>query len=155
MTPVNYDFSKDLPIAIKTEEEVAAKFEEFYGHTVVRHDRTNKYDMLVKTAKKGKEFSVEVKEDFTCEETGNVGLEFHCRGKPSGIDVTQATHYVYKLHTKQGIRFYIIKTDKLKKMIVDRKYKRIVIGGDKDSGSMNYLFGLDVFVSQATEIFRR
>ena len=148
----NYNFSSDLKIAVITEQEIANLFREKYGHKVVSFSKDNRYDLLIETVR-GKVFTVEVKEDFTCEKTGNVGLEFSCRGKPSGVSVSEATHYVYKIHTPKGIRFFIIKTDTLKGMIKSGKYKAIVNGGDKDSSSLNYLFGLNVFISQATEIF--
>lgn len=152
MTVVNYDFKLDLPIAQKTEHEVSELFLKHYGHKTLGMCYTKYYDILLET-KKGKAFTVEVKEDFTCERTGNVGLEFECRGRPSGISVTEASHYVYKIHTLKGIMFFIIKTDDLKDMIAKHEYRRIVSGGDKGSNSMNYLFDLKVFTSHATQIF--
>ena len=152
MTAVNYDFKLDFPIAQKTEHEVSNLFYEHYGHKTLAICHTKYYDLLVET-KKGKTFTVEIKEDFTCERTGNVGLEFECRGRPSGIYVTEASHYVYKLHTPKGIGFFIIKTDELKTMITKHEYKTIVTGGDVGSFSRNYLFGLNVFTSHATQIF--
>lgn len=154
MTKPNYDFSKDLSIAIETEREIAEKFSLFYGHNVVSFCRDKRYDLSIVT-KKGKSFTVEVKEDFTCEHTGNVGLEFMCRGVPSGISASLATHYVYKVHCRGNkVRYFIIQTKILKNMIERRLYKRIVVGGDEDSSSMNYLFSLTTFSQFATEIFK-
>lgn len=142
----NYDFRKDLPIARKTEQEVAGILEKAYGlkiHTA--NNKDNRYDILGEN-KLGSKFTFEVKEDFTCERTGNVGLEFECRGKPSGIAVSQAEFYIYKLHTpKDGIEFYLFNTNFLKRMVEEERYFRIVNGGDEGSNSMNYLFKLDVF----------
>jgi hypothetical protein len=50
------------------------------------------------------------------------------------------------VHTKEGIRFVLHKTEELKRMIADKEYFRIVNGGDKGSNSMNYLFKYAVFV---------
>lgn len=139
-----YDFKKDLPVAKKSEREVAAILIELYDANILEYGDTNKYDILAII--KGKDFRFEVKEDFLCEQTGNVGLEFECRGKPSGIQVTEADLHVHKIHTKQGIIYVIHKTDILKRMIEEKKYFRIVNGGDKGSNSMNYLFKYKVFV---------
>lgn len=149
----HYNYQKDKRVANITESEIARNFESFYGHRVIRYEDTNRYDLEIET-KRGKVFTVEVKEDFTCEETGNIGLEFSCRGKPSGISTSVSSHYVYKVHCPDGkVRFYIIKTDDLKKMIARGTYSRIVRGGDKGSNSMNYLWPLATFIKSATQIF--
>jgi len=144
----NYDFKKDLPIAVETEKEVAKILEEKYNANILEFSHTNKYDILAEI--KNKKYTFEVKEDFTCEKTGNVGLEFRCRGKPSGIQTSQADFYIYKIHAQDGsIGFYLSKTSTLKKMIDDKKYFRIVNGGDVGSNSMNYLFKYETFINNA------
>jgi hypothetical protein len=90
--------------------------------------------------------TIEVKEDFTCEKTGNVGMEYSCRGKPSGISVSKAEYYIYKLHTKDGIVYVMHKTGILKNMIEEKKYFTTVNGGDKGSDSLNYLFKYNQFI---------
>ena len=136
----NYDFNKDLSIAKKTEEEVS-KILANKGAKIISFNNDNKYDILM--TYKGKRITVEVKEDFTCEKTGNVGLEYECRGKDSGISCSQADFYVYKIHQPDHqIKFYMMKTSDLKKLIKNRFYHRVVNGGDPGSNSMNYLFEL-------------
>jgi hypothetical protein len=136
----HYSFRDDFPIAQETEREVAKILEE-KGATILGFNDDNKYDISMEY--KGKKVTVEVKEDFTCERTGNVGLEFSCRGKDSGIACSKADFYVYKIHEPTGqIHFYMIKTDELKKLIHHKFYHRIVNGGDPGSNSMNYLFEL-------------
>ncbi len=148
----NYDFQKDLPIARKTEQEVARLLNEVYGLTIHNsNNRDNKYDILA--SKEGKQFTFEVKEDFTCERTGNVGLEFESWGRPAGIATSQADYYIYKLHTPaDGIAYFLFKTSTLKRMIAEKKYFRIVCGGDVGSNSMNYLFKLNVFAKEGKKI---
>ena len=142
----NYNFRKDLPIAQNTEHEIALLLTNLYGAEILEFSHDNRYDILAKMPANIGTFSFEVKEDFTCEKTGNIGLEFECRGKPSGIAVSQADFYIYKMHTPtNGIQIILISTNKLKRMIRENKYFRIVNGGDKDSNSMNYLFKLAVF----------
>lgn len=44
---------------------------------------------------------IEVKTDFLVSKTGNVAIEFECRGKPSGIKTTTADWWVIVLEGKQ------------------------------------------------------
>jgi len=140
----NYDYDKDIKIARDTEIEVSKLLIDKYRATILEFEHSNKYDILALV--NGKTFKFEVKEDFTCERTGNVGMEIKCRGKPSGINVTEADFYIYKLHTQDGIKFYLFKTSALKRMIENREFFTSVNGGDKDSGSINYLFRYDTFI---------
>jgi hypothetical protein len=140
----HYDFNKDLPVAKQTEKEVATLLSSVYKAQLLAVECTNKYDLLMSI--NGTNYSFEVKEDFTCERTGNVGLEFECRGKPSGIQTSEADFHVHKIHTKEsGIIFVLHRTSRLRELIDKRLYFRIVNGGDKGSNSMNYLFKYNIF----------
>jgi len=142
---VNYNFKKDILVAHRTEKEIALYLENRYGAKIISFENTNKYD--IKAEIRNRTITFEVKEDFICKTTGNVGVEFKCRGKDSGISVSLADYYIYKLHTSSyGIQYVLHKTDVLKDMINNRLYSRIVNGGDKGSNSMNYLFKYDAFV---------
>lgn len=153
----NYNFKADHKIAIKTEQEVADLIMKSNKHKIVsiEFNDDNRYDLKV-VLKDGDVLTVEIKEDFTCRKTGNVGLEFECRGRASGISVSQADVYLYKLHEPNGdIGFYIVETETLKKMIKDKIYSRIVTGGDPGSDSKNYLFKLTEFKKNARLYHRR
>ena len=140
----NYDFNKDLPTAKETEREVAKIIENAYDAKILKFEDTNEYDILANI--KGKDYKFEIKEDFMTCKTGNVALEFECRGKPSGIQISEADFYIYKIHSGNGTHFYLFKTSILKGMVAERKYFRIVNGGDKGSNSMNYLFKYETFI---------
>lgn len=148
----HYNFKKDLIEAKKTEKEVGNLLPKVKECEVIAYEDTNKYDILVLEGKgeNAKKTKYEVKEDFLCEFTGNVGLEFECRGKSSGIQTTEADYYVYKVHTKNyGIQIFQIPVSILKEMIEDKLYFRIVSGGDVNSNSKNYLFRYSTFVKNA------
>jgi hypothetical protein len=141
----HYDFKKDFPIAKETEREVAGYLNALYNAEILEFGNTNKYDIRARI--KGKEYTFEVKEDFIGERTGNVGLEYSCRGKPSGIETSQADYYIYKLHTQlNGIQIFMCRTTALKRSILEHKYIRTVNGGDPGSNSLNYLFKYNTFV---------
>lgn len=115
------------------------------GYTNINYNNDNRYDIKA-TNTEGKRVTFEIKEDFSCKKTGNVAVEFGCRGKPSGIETTQANYYVYKLHEPDGnINFYGTIVKELKKAIEEEKYFRTVSGGDKGSNSKNYLFDINDF----------
>jgi hypothetical protein len=141
-----YNYKKDLPVAQETQKEVAALLQKRYNAEILEYDNnTNEYDILALI--KGKRHTFEVKEDFTGEKTGNVGLEFECRGKPSGIQVSKADFHIYKLHTMEnGIQFVLHTTKGLRRMVSNCEYFRIVNGGDEGSNSMNYLFKYNIFI---------
>ena len=145
-----YSFYKDLPIAKKTEYEISKLIEKLYTGKTVEYRNDNKYDF--KTIINNKPFTFEVKEDFTCERTGNVGLEYESWARPAGISVSQADYYIYKIHTQNGIKVVLFRTTTLKNMVANKEYFRIVCGGDKGSNSMNYLFKLDVILNNGKVI---
>lgn len=89
----------------------------------------------------------EVKEDQKCAQTKNVGVEFMCCKKPSGISTSEADFYIYHVHTgyeSTDRKTLLIRTEDLKKAIQDRRYHRIVTSyrdGDHRPAD-NYLFYL-------------
>lgn len=140
----NYNFKEDLAVALVTEKEVAKILEKIYNAEIISFNNSNEYDILTKQGDKF--ITYEVKEDFSCSRTGNVGLEYHCRGKLSGISVSKADYYIYKVHTKnEGIQFFEYKTSILRDMVAKKLYWRDANGGDKGSNSWNYLFRYEVF----------
>lgn len=99
------------------------------GFKQISLNDNNAYDILVE--KDDKQFKVEVKQDFTCYKTNNIGVEYECRGKESGIMVSKADIYIYKIHQDpykvsmaknevnpaQGIKIIRVMKNKLKSCI--------------------------------------
>ena len=71
------------------------------GYKYVSKNRTKDYDL--KFIKDGKEYTIEVKQDFSCYRTGNIGVEYSCRGKDSGIITSKSDFYIYKVH--QNVKY--------------------------------------------------
>lgn len=165
----NYSFSKDLLRAKKTEIEFTqlAWSDEIGLFSLCPLDmeistgKNSDYDVKVIFGEDKESFSYtfEIKEDFYCKKSGNVAVEFECRGKSSGISVSKADFYVYKLHTapKGEIIWISVPREHLadvcQYMIEDSNCaKRIRHGGDKGSGTGMVLFSLGEFL-QLGEIF--
>ena len=78
---------------------------------------------------------IEVKSERNIwKDTGNVFVEFYCRGKPSGIATTEAKWWMINFCDDDEVRStIIISTKKLKTMVsIPQKY-RIVNGGDNNT----------------------
>ena len=146
----NYDFEKDFKIALSTEQEAVSLLKLIYEKcTFIRFNDDYRYDIVMKIG--AGLVTYEVKEDFMCEHTGNVSLEYESRGKLSGISVSEADYYIYKLHiSRTEIIFAIISSDILKEYIADKAFFRIVNGGDKGSNTLNYLFKYEKFIRKAS-----
>lgn len=76
--------------------------------------------------------TVELKTDYLALETGNVAVEFRCRGKASGISVSIADYHVFELHDgDRTLSYIVVATDELKH--IARKFYelgRTAKGGD-------------------------
>jgi len=69
-------------------------------------------------------------------ETGNICIEFRCRGKPSGIAVTQASWWVHVLADgDETVCMLLFPTAKLKE-IARRHLDNVVYGGDDNLSKM-------------------
>ena len=149
----NYDFKSDLPVAKKTEKDTSNILINKFDLKILGYNDDYRYDVLVET-KKGRKIKIEIKEDFYCEKSGNVALEYESRGFNSGISHTEAELYIYRIHEPNGkISYCCIKTSTLMKMITDKKYFRMVVGGDVGSDTKNYLFKLNIFKNNAEICF--
>ena len=72
--------------------------------------------------------------------TGNIAIEIRCRGKKSGISVTEAETWIHLLSYKNKIESgFILRTKFLKDKIVElhkNKKIKIVMGGDDNMSQM-------------------
>jgi hypothetical protein len=83
---------------------------------------------------KDSDLLIEVKTDRLAIKTGNIAIEYECRGKPSGIAATKADWWAIQ-YTDGAILF--IKTERLKE-ICRRLYKTSAnkSGGDDNASKM-------------------
>jgi len=82
-----------------------------------------------------------------CSKTGNVAIEFKCRGKPSGICSTKSDAIVYVIAND----IYIIKTQLLQVLILYLN-PTAVSGGDKGSDTGMYLLKKNDFIKKCYKI---
>jgi len=99
-------------------------------------------DWDVKIIKDNEAVYFEVKADKMAHRTGNIAIEYQCNKQPSGITATKADYWAYFIDETK--KYYLIPTYIIQEAIRDKKYNRIVKGGDGWRAEM-YLFSLDVF----------
>jgi len=129
-----FDFNQDLENGKEAEREFATVLIQRGQLKALSFNDDNRYDLAVLLSN-GVRFKFEIKDDMTASRTGNVGVEFECRGKPSGINVTEADYWVFRL---DGL-FYSVKTEDLRRLIERKAYWRIGVGGDTGSQTKIYL----------------
>jgi len=139
----NYNFKKDLILGNQG-EIIIKEFLESKGSKFIGLNNDNKYDLKMITD--NVETTYEIKTDVYCtptKDTGNMFIEFFCRDKPSGILTSQATWFI--MYYKYLNEAWFIKTDDLKKLVNENKFKVITNGGDKGSSTNGYLIPRKIF----------
>jgi hypothetical protein len=130
----NYDFKKDL-IEGQEGEETIISFLEGKGNTLVSRCDTKTHDTIMNV--KGVDTSYEIKTDVYPKDTGNIFIEFECRGKPSGIEVTTSDWFV--TYFKHYNEIWFIKTKTLRKLISENNFYTTSNSGDSGSNTKGYL----------------
>jgi len=136
------NFRKDIKLGEKGEQVVLNDLISM-GCSFVSDNKDNKYDLLIK--RNNKDIKYEIKTDVFCApgfDSGNIFIEIECRGKKSGVEVTEAEWFVTYFQFFNEI--WYIKTDDLKKLIEDNPF-HVGIGGDPGSKSTGYLIPREKF----------
>lgn len=134
----HYDFKQDLKEGHKG-ENIIANFLETKGFKFINDNNDNKYDIKMLN-RNNKEITYEIKTDVYCKpnrDTGNLFVEFECRGKSSGIMVTQADWFVTFYKNLNEIWF--IKSNVVKNLILSENFKETLFSGDSGSNTRGYL----------------
>lgn len=138
-----YDFKKDLSKG-EDGEEVVIKYMQGLGYEFKNRCNDNRYDFCM--SYQGEVHSYELKTDMYCtpaNDTGNLVVEIECRGKASGIGVTQAKYFAtYFPHLGE---IWNIRTEELKKLIQYFKVPLKEGKGDPGSNTKFYLIKKDTY----------
>lgn len=146
-------FKQDLKKAQAIERQFCKLLKTKYGALRTQLHRTSKWDVSAEfklsEGLNGRHWvTFEVKHDKKSVTTGNIAVEYKCRGKDSGIRVTQAKWWVVKSRY-----WYIMEVEKLKKLIAEHKYKRNKLdAGDAGSYTHLYLFDRKEFIKECQKI---
>ena len=144
-------FYSDLAEGKSIEKEVAGLFEKM-GCTVEQSEGLfPDYDLKVIDV--DDEMTVEVKYDKQAYKTGNttveVGKIINGIEEKSGLSTSKAD--VYVLHNLNIDGFYVISTNKLRRLIEKGAYKKMITGGDGNRSKLA-LFDLKTLLKECEEI---
>ena len=139
-----YNFTEDVTQGEKG-ELIIKYFLESNGYTFISDNKDYRYDleMSLPVDKGGslvKVSTFEVKTDVYClphSDTNNLFVEFECRGKDSGINVSEADYYVnYYPYLHEA---WFIRIDKLKDLINSNEFEVKEFSGDAGSNTKGYV----------------
>jgi Holliday junction resolvase-like predicted endonuclease len=144
----HYNFNKDLNDGEKGENLVIEHLKKL-GGTLIHKNNDNRYDALIE--RKDRKIKYEIKTDFFCKptwDTGNIFVEVECRGKESGILVTEAEWFV--TYYKFLDEIWYIKTKDMIRLIQDNEYNLIfkTFSGDSNSNTKGWLVPRWKFVKE-------
>lgn len=129
----HYNFNKDISEGEEGELTVIEHLKKL-GAIPLHQNKDNRYDVLVE--KNGKNIRYEIKTDVFCKpdyDTGNIFVEVECRGKASGIMVTEAEWFVtYYKHLEE---IWYIKTQDMLDLIEANKQNLVFKNFSGDQGS--------------------
>ncbi len=132
-------FTHDLLQGMEKEEHVRNFFAQWLPVSLVEKKERG-YDFLVLGA-------VEVKYDRQALKTGNIAVEFEYRKKPSGLNATHATNWVFV--TDEGA--WIVPTGVLREHTIVHQFP-IKTGGDKKASHF-YLIPYQFIKDNYTNLF--
>ena len=133
-----YDFRSDLPLGNEGEDVVIKQLQKM-GAKLISKNNDNRYDFIME--KDNNQVKYEIKTDDYCKptyDTGNMFIEFECRGKKSGIMVSEAKWFVtYYKHLNE---IWYIQTQKLLNLINENNIRKHENSGDVGSNTKGWLF---------------
>ena len=128
-----YNFKQDIQVGERGEDIIINHLISL-GFSFLNKNHDYRYDY--KMSYNNNIITYEQKTDIYPKNTGNLVVEFECRGKASGLSVTQADYFItYFAHFGE---IWVIKTEDLKKLITYLKPHVMKNSGDKGSNTKLY-----------------
>ena len=129
---MNNNFEDDLEDGQMGERAVRHFVETQWNKKFITYGDTSAFDIMFQNNRQNPVF-FEVKTDMFEKDwnkggTGNMAIEYKCRGKPSGIRTTLAGWFAYYFPNIRKNHLWIIRMDKLKKLIKDNKFSTVDAG---------------------------
>ena len=126
------NFEEDLEDGQLGERAVRHFVESVWHKRFVTYGNTAAFDIMFQNTKQNPVF-FEVKPDLFEKDwdkggTGNMAIEYKCRGKPSGINTTMSDWFAYYFPNISENHLWVIDMDALKKLIEDHDFKTVAAG---------------------------
>jgi hypothetical protein len=126
-------------------ELIVRTYLESKGATYHSDNKNNTHDLIMSFNEEL--ISYEIKTNYYVNkdrDSNNIFVEFECRGKASGIDVSKAKWFATYFFNLGEIWF--IEVDKLKELIEEYTFKTTTLSGDYNSNTKGYLVPRFLFV---------
>ena len=129
---MNNNFEDDLEDGQMGERAVRHFVETQWNKKFITYGDTSAFDIMFQNNRQNPVF-FEVKTDMFEKDwdkggTGNMAIEYKCRGKPSGIRTTKAGWFAYYFPNIRKNHLWIIRMDKLKELIKENKFSTVDAG---------------------------
>lgn len=141
----HYNFRKDIIEGEAGEQIITNWLCENAKGKLLSDNKTNTHDIQIEfpvrenTIWSGTK-TLEIKTDVLISptyDTGNMFIEYECRGKPSGISVTTADLFI--TYFKNLNEVWVIPTNELKELVSTYRFREVKNAGDKGSRTCGYL----------------
>lgn len=143
-------WKNDLKLSQQKEKELTELFIKANWIATTTQDKGNfpDYDIKVQYKSTSTPSYIELKHDRLSSKTKNVAVELYKtvsgQQQPSGLSITKADWIVYSFPDKPN--FYGIDKGILEKLVAEKKYKKLVTGGDGNRVTLA-LFDRQVFLN--------
>ena len=130
-------FWRDLKLGKDIEKKISMLYEK-EGYTQLQRSDDSRFDLVLQKDTQIKSF--EIKTDLYCskeKDSGNIFVEYEYKGRPSGINVSEADWWVFYFLNLEELWF--IQTDKLKSLIDEYTFLTTYQSGDDGSNTRGYL----------------
>lgn len=141
----DYNFNDDIIVGEKGEGIILKDLEKM-GAKFISDNKDIKYDLIMEVPQKPKQITYEIKTDVFCKpgkDTGNMFIEYECRGKLSGINATKSDWFVtYYPFLKTA---WYIETNELRNLIKYNNFRETSFSGDQGSNTKGYLIPREAY----------
>ena len=125
-------FNDDLTTGHCAEEYVLSQLKKEFPTLKQVKVKNKDYDLVDDSG-----YSFEVKYDILSKDTGNVGFELECYGKPSGLKATKANEWIHIFYVHGKWVYTRVAVGSLKSFLKSNKdYLKVVMGGDNNASKM-------------------
>jgi hypothetical protein len=141
----HYDFNQDIIEGEQGEERITEWLCKNANGMLLSNNKTNSHDVIIEFPTNQHQLwqgrkTLEIKTDVLIKpkyDTGNMFIEFECRGKPSGISVSKADIFI--TYFKHLSEVWVIPTNELKQLIESHSFRVVTNAGDRGSRTCGYL----------------
>jgi len=135
-------FENDLTTGERAQNYIISLLKNEYKDIRSSKGSVKEYDLISSSG-----YSAEVKFDIMSKETGNIGIEYKCNQKPSGISATTAVEWIHIFYAGEWM-YLRIATKTLQNFLKSNwNHLTKAIGGDGDRAEL-FIIPVDTIINQ-------